>query len=90
MGMYNGKSAAEWYSLYSQAIVTHQTEQSTVEVNGIHLRSCPFCGRTDLLSFEPYPEGGFLGIRCRGCGCIGPSKTSETETEAAIRWNARP
>lgn len=87
MDKFNGKSAAEWYSLCSQAIVT---ECSTVEVDGIHLRSCPFCGRTNLLSFEPHPEGGFLSVTCRGCGCVGPSKTSETETEAALRWNARP
>jgi Lar family restriction alleviation protein len=53
------------------------------------LKPCPFCGRTELLGFEPYPESGFIGVRCRYCGCIGPAKLSETEKEAAAHWNER-
>lgn len=56
------------------------------------LKPCPFCGRIDLLGFEPYPGSGFLGVRCRACGCIGKAGRgivgeSTAETEAAAHWN---
>ncbi len=90
MDMHNGKSAAEWYSLYSQAVLSRHKKTLIVSFgNAIELMPCPFCGRSDLLSFEPYPEDGFIGVRCRACGCIGPAKASETEAEAAAHWNAR-
>lgn len=53
------------------------------------LKPCPFCGRNDLLGFEPHPESGFISVRCRYCGCIGPAKLSETENESAANWNKR-
>lgn len=51
--------------------------------------SCPFCGRSDLLGFESHPENGFIGVRCRACGRIGPAGRSESEREASINWNNR-
>lgn len=51
--------------------------------------TCPFCRRDDLLTIEPRPEGGFLGVRCRACGCVGPSKLSTDDFEAIAHWNAR-
>lgn len=50
---------------------------------------CPFCGRSDLLGVEPHPEGGFLSVRCRACGCIGPARRSESDGEAWAAWSAR-
>lgn len=51
------------------------------------LRPCPFCGRTDLLGFEPRPDSHFVGVRCRACGCIGPSKLALDESESTAHWN---
>lgn len=50
---------------------------------------CPFCGRNDLLGVEPRPEGGFLSVRCRACGCIGPARRSESDEEAWAAWSYR-
>lgn len=50
---------------------------------------CPFCGRGDLLGFEPTGEGGFLAVKCRACGTHGPAKLSTDEREAAAHWNRR-
>jgi Lar family restriction alleviation protein len=57
---------------------------------------CPFCGRADLLSFEPYPVSGFLGVKCWACGCIGPhgrghsvDALDQQREEAVAHWNAR-
>jgi Lar family restriction alleviation protein len=56
----------------------------------MELKPCPFCGRTDLLGFEPYPDlSGFISVRCRACGCIGPSKLSDTKSESISLWNSR-
>lgn len=51
--------------------------------------ACPFCGRTDLLGVETHPERGFLSVRCRACGCIGPARRSESDGEAWAAWSAR-
>lgn len=54
-----------------------------------HVSACPFCGRSDLLGVEPHSEGGFLSVRCRACGCIGPARRSESDVEAWAAWNDR-
>lgn len=54
---------------------------------------CPFCGRTDLLGVEHHPEKGFLCVRCRACGAIGPAGRSVgieravDRAEAIAHWN---
>ena len=55
----------------------------------VGLFPCPFCGRGDLLGIEPHPEGGFLSVRCRACGCIGPARRAESEREAVNAWMHR-
>jgi Lar family restriction alleviation protein len=65
-----------------------------VSATNADLLPCPFCGRSDLLGFEPRPESGFMGVRCRACGAIGPGgRATEGETtaqaEAAAHWNRR-
>lgn len=61
---------------------------------------CPFCGRTDLLGVEPLAERGFLAVKCRACGGIGPGgRTSPYDErgridrvahrEATANWNRR-
>lgn len=56
---------------------------------------CPFCGRSDLLGVEPVAERGFLAVKCRACGAVGPGGRSNlddpiAEREAVEQWNRRP
>ncbi|MDV5861341.1 Lar family restriction alleviation protein [Pseudomonas mendocina] len=53
------------------------------------LKPCPFCGTSDLLGFEPSYEGGWTIVKCRKCGCSGPTGRSESEHDAIAWWNAR-
>lgn len=55
---------------------------------------CPFCGRTDLLGVERHPESGFLCVRCRACGAVGPAGRGLDgeplgDHEATAHWNRR-
>lgn len=62
---------------------------------------CPFCGRSDLVGIEPHPvgiephpESGFLCVRCRACGGIGPAGRNPqgdpmADHEATAHWNRR-
>ncbi len=61
---------------------------------------CPFCGRADLLDFEPKPTTGYVAVMCRVCGAHGPAGRSSVEdeqrtaalgleSEAIAHWNRR-
>lgn len=64
-----------------------ETGKGRVIVDGMF--PCPFCGRSDVLGIEPHPEGRFLSVRCRVCGCIGPARRAESEREAVNAWMHR-
>lgn len=53
------------------------------------LKPCPFCGTSDLLGFEPSPEGGWTVVKCRKCGASGSTGRASSEQEATAWWNRR-
>ena len=62
-------------------------ERVTVDLK-VHLRSCPYCGKSGGVEHHITPEGeDLVYVECAGCGF--QTKRYVTHEEAASRWNTQ-